>query len=245
MGSLGEEELVQMVRDYIESSESFTSIPFVSPKHPVDPEPQPSLQDILSEATAYETEVLNKVMMYVRKMGEASSLKKWVVMRLRMDGYEASLCKSHWVSTFDRRVMQFSDEYEYIDVMKVEKNKHGSRGGRSCSRLIVDMDFRSQFEVARPTQAYKDLISTLPSVFVGTEERLEKTVSLLCSAAKQSLKEKGLHVPPWRKAKYMHSKWLSKNCKKVSVWPDPEILDHSTDDDEQRRGSSICCPSIF
>lgn len=103
----------------------------------------------------------------------------------------------------------FTGDYEYIDVMMKESN--------GSVRLIVDIDFRSQFELARPTQAYQDLSNSLPSIFVGTEEKLNDIISLLCAAAKQSLKEKGLHVPPWRKASYMHSKWLSHNCKKIAL----------------------------
>ena len=84
-------------------------------------------------------------------------------------------------------------------------------------RLIVDLDFRSQFELARPTPFYQELTDTLPLFFVGSEDKLNKIISLLCSAAKQSLKERGLHVPPWRTSTYMQSKWLSKSCKATDV----------------------------
>ena len=90
---------------------------------------------------------------------------------------------------------------------------------KSGTRVIVDMDFRSQFELARPTSNYKKLVETLPSIFVGTEEKLASVVSLLCTAAKESLKENGLHIPPWRKASYMLPKWFSENCKKFSISP--------------------------
>ena len=89
-----------------------------------------------------------------------------------------------------------------------------NNGGKS-TRLIVDVDFRSQFELAKPTAAYKELTDILPCVFVGTETKLSQIVSLLCCAAKESLKEKGFYVPPWRKASYMQSKWLSKDCEKI------------------------------
>lgn len=109
-------------------------------------------------------------------------------------------------------VFHFTCDYEYIEVMIMgDKN-----GVITPTRLIVDMEFRSQFELAKPTRAYKELTETLPCVFVGTEAKLAKIISLLCSAAKESLKERGFHVPPWRKASFMQSKWLSKNCKKVS-----------------------------
>lgn len=80
---------------------------------------------------------------------------------------------------------------------------------RKRVRLIVDMDFRSQFELARPTQFYTEMTDSLPLIFVGTESKLCNIISILCSAAKQSLRQQGLHVPPWRTTSYMHSKWLS------------------------------------
>ncbi|XP_043694688.1 uncharacterized protein LOC122645448 [Telopea speciosissima] len=129
-------------------------------------------------------------------------------MRLRMDGYDASLCRTSWVTTFNCP----GGDYEYIDIM-MQDDKGGSSG-----RLIVDIDFKSQFELARPTSSYTQLADTLPSIFVGSETKLDKIISILCTAAKQSLKERGLHVPPWRKTSYMQSKWLS-DCQKVSPTP--------------------------
>ncbi|RVW85040.1 hypothetical protein VitviT2T_027991 [Vitis vinifera] len=221
MGSLGEEELVQMVRDFIESESpspfSLPSSPSNSVNH--DNSTTLTLQEILWRVTGDEVEVLDKILMYVSSVGNAgdaaTNLQKWVVMRLKMDGFEASLCKT------SRRTatggFQFAGGYEYIEVML-----KAAINGVKATRLIVDMDFRSQFELARPTPTYTDLINTLPSIFVGNEEKLNKIISLLCAAAKQSLKERGLHIPPWRKANHMQSKWLSENCKKVPIFPAPK-----------------------
>lgn len=74
---------------------------------------------------------------------------------------------------------------------------------------MVDVDFRSEFEIARPTKTYKAILQTLPYVFVGTCERLQSIVAIASEAAKQSLKKKGMHVPPWRKVEYVRAKWLS------------------------------------
>lgn len=87
-------------------------------------------------------------------------------------------------------------------------------GNGDPMRLIVDIDFKSQFELARPTPTYKELTNILPHIFVGTEDKLNKIISILCSAAKQSLRERGLHIPPWRTITYMQSKWLS-DCHKL------------------------------
>ncbi|XP_042512902.1 uncharacterized protein LOC122087731 isoform X2 [Macadamia integrifolia] len=214
MGSqeLEEEELVQMVRDFIES-ESPSSPSFASSQG-LTFNQQPTyltLQEILGSVEDTEEEVLQKVLKYLRNKntaGKTTNLKKWLVMRLRIDGYDASLCRTSWVTTFNCP----GGDYEYIDIMMQDDN-----GG--VGRLIVDIDFKSQFELARPTSSYAQLTDTLPSIFVGCETKLNKIISILCTAAKQSLKERGLHVPPWRRTSYMQSKWLSDNCQKVRPTP--------------------------
>lgn len=76
-------------------------------------------------------------------------------------------------------------------------------------RLFIDIDFRSEFEVARSTGAYKCVLQLLPDIFVGKSDRLGQIISIISEAAKLSLKKKGMHIPPWRKAEYMRAKWLS------------------------------------
>jgi hypothetical protein len=76
-------------------------------------------------------------------------------------------------------------------------------------RLIIDIDFRSEFEIARQTSGYKELLQSLPLIFVGKSDRIRQIVSIVSEASKQSLKKKGMHFPPWRKADYMRAKWLS------------------------------------
>lgn len=120
--------------------------------------------------------------------------------------------ESLWVP-FGTQVFKFTGDYEYIDVMMKDERDGDDT---TQTRLIIDLDFRAQFELARPTQTYTELKNALPSIFVGSEGKLNEIIYLICSAAKQSLKEKGLHIPPWRKASYMQSKWLSHNYKKIS-----------------------------
>ena len=76
-------------------------------------------------------------------------------------------------------------------------------------RILVDVDFRSEFEIARSTKSYRALLQSLPSTFVGTADRVSEIVTVVSAAAKQSLKKKGLHFPPWRKPEYMRAKWLA------------------------------------
>ncbi|KAJ0264760.1 Uncharacterized protein HA466_0030560 [Hirschfeldia incana] len=107
--------------------------------------------------------------------------------------YDSSLCKSKW----EKSPLFPAGEYEYIDVVVGEE------------RLLIDVDFRSEFDIARQTSGYKALLQSLPFIFVGKSNRLTQIVSLISEAAKRSLKKRGMHLPPWRKAEYMRSKWMS------------------------------------
>ncbi|XVF32480.1 hypothetical protein REPUB_Repub17cG0086500 [Reevesia pubescens] len=108
-------------------------------------------------------------------------------------GYDASICKSRW----EKSPSFSAGEYEYIDVI-IEGE-----------RLLIDIDFRSEFEIARSTKSYKSMLQTLPFIFVGKADRLQKIIAIVSEAVKQSLKKKGMHIPPWRKAEYVKAKWLS------------------------------------
>ncbi|KAL8466958.1 hypothetical protein ACS0TY_035876 [Phlomoides rotata] len=218
--SIDDEKLSQMIRDYIEIGSTAPDSCLFPPSDQLDHKYDHkkhvcALQEIMEESPDAEDEIYSKIKLYLKdnnllSMEKLNMLKKWIVFRLQIDKYEAHLCKTSWSAPLaNPSVFQFRGEYEYVEVMMREK------GGRKEMRLIVDIDFRRQFGVARATTSYQELINALPLVFVGTEEKLEKLVSLICSAAKQSLKERGLHIPPWRRASYMQSKWLSKNCKRV------------------------------
>ncbi|XP_010539155.1 PREDICTED: uncharacterized protein LOC104813285 [Tarenaya hassleriana] len=216
MGSLGDDEFEQLVIDYIES-------PVVDhrKKSPTPLSPLLSLKEVLGNVHEDEREIMQKIAAYSKRKklpyegdDEKREMMKKLVAKLKSDGYDASLCRTSWDSSFDRRegcqVFKFKGKYEYIDVITTT-SANGETKPRK--RIIVDLDFKSQFEVAKPAKAYKDITQILPVVFVATEERLKKVVSLVCSALKRSMKEEGMHLPPWRKPDYMRSKWLSENRK--------------------------------
>ncbi|XP_021713914.1 uncharacterized protein LOC110682018 [Chenopodium quinoa] len=212
MGSLEEEKLLEMVHDFIESSDSQTSSShnFYNPPnthkhaHFLHSTRFFTLQEILRKKTGEERDILERVERLMKnkmEMEKTSRVKKWVVKCLKLEGICASLCHTSWVTTPSCPC----GNYEYIEVCKGDDAK-----GRS-QKLIVDIDFKSQFEVARPTQSYTQLTSKLPIIFVGNEDKLNRIISLLCSAAQESLKERGLHIPPWRRPTYMLSKWKLSN----------------------------------
>ncbi|KAF5962170.1 hypothetical protein HYC85_003379 [Camellia sinensis] len=128
-------------------------------------------------------------------------LRKIVTDGLLLLGYDASICKSRW----EKSSSSPAGEYEYIDVV-VEGE-----------RVLIDIDFRSEFEIARSTGGYKAILQTLPHIFVGRADRLQQIVSIVSEAARQSLKKKGMHIPPWRKAEYMRAKWLSPHTRTTTA----------------------------
>ncbi|CAI9753079.1 unnamed protein product [Fraxinus pennsylvanica] len=207
MGSFEEENLYQMVNDFLESESTpplLSSDPqslFLNGHHTK----YYILQEILESGNVAETYVLESVMKHMRKkIGERSTtaLKKWLVKKLKIDGHNATLCHSSWPTTLNCP----GGEHDYIEIILEDLN--------GCPlKVIVDTDFKSQFELARPTSTYKELFSMVPSIFVGTEQKLKKIISILCAEARISFLEKGLHVPPWRTSNYMQSKWFSASQK--------------------------------
>ncbi|KAJ4750654.1 DUF506 family protein (DUF506) [Rhynchospora pubera] len=148
-------------------------------------------------ATVSERNLLADVATLVDKhkiCKRTDELRKIVADGLRSNGYDASICKSRW----DKSASFPAGEYEYIDVVFKEGD-----------RVIVEVDFRSEFEIARSTKGYRALLQSLPSIFVGKEDRLQQIVAVASEAARLSLKKKGLSFPPWRKPEYMRNKWLS------------------------------------
>ncbi|KAH7517284.1 hypothetical protein FEM48_Zijuj09G0047200 [Ziziphus jujuba var. spinosa] len=132
-----------------------------------------------------------------------------VADRLSAMGYNSSICKSRWEKSHSYP----AGEYEYIDVII------------QGERLLIDIDFRSEFEIARPTKTYKTILQTLPYIFVGKADRLQRIISVVSEAAKQSLKKKGMHIPPWRRAEYVKAKWLSPHTRETLSSPSSKASD--------------------
>lgn len=92
-------------------------------------------------------------------------------------------------------------EHSYVEVAVQ------TRSGKSV-RVVVELSFRAEFEVARASAGYRALVTALPEVFVGRADRLRGVVKVMCAAAKQCMKDNNMHMGPWRKHKYMQAKWL-------------------------------------
>ncbi|KAJ8568960.1 hypothetical protein K7X08_032697 [Anisodus acutangulus] len=118
---------------------------------------------------------------------------------LRNAGFNCYICKSKWKSSPEIP----SGEYTYMEVVQNASSKNGE-----LMKVIIELNFREEFEMARANEGYNRLVKQLPEVYVGKVERLRNLIKILCCASKKSMKEKKMHMAPWRKHKYMQAKYL-------------------------------------
>ncbi|PIN14021.1 hypothetical protein CDL12_13368 [Handroanthus impetiginosus] len=128
-----------------------------------------------------------------------------VMAYLRSCGYNAAICKTKWQSSGGLT----AGNHEFFDVIRTENS----------TRYFIDMDFASEFEIARPTDSYERLLQHLPRVFVGTSEDLKQILKVVSDAARRSLKSKDLHLPPWRKHRFMQNKWFGPYRRTENLFP--------------------------
>ncbi|XP_062208237.1 uncharacterized protein LOC133909702 [Phragmites australis] len=136
---------------------------------------------------------------FTRGQCSGSCIRHLLVKLLRYSGYDAAVCTSKWQG-FDKIP---GGDHEYIDVIM-------SNDPAGPERLIIDIDFRSHFEIARAVDSYGTLLNSLPVVYVGTLPRLKQFLHVMVDAAKWSLKQNSMPLPPWRSLSYLQAKWHSK-----------------------------------
>ncbi|KAK7246501.1 hypothetical protein RIF29_41370 [Crotalaria pallida] len=136
-------------------------------------------------------------------------LMREVSRRLQQAGFSSAICKTKWRSSPNIP----AGEHTFLDVIDNTSSKKGE------VRVIIELNFRAEFEMARGSDDYNRLIRKLPEVFVGKVERLSNLIKILCMAAKRCMKEKKMHMGPWRKHRYMHAKWLGPCDRNTSTTP--------------------------
>ncbi|KAL8171579.1 hypothetical protein V2J09_023383 [Rumex salicifolius] len=136
----------------------------------------------------------------IAKLGlcKGSCIRFALAKFLRHSGYDAAVCDSKWQGC--SKVP--GGDHEYIDVLKY--NNDGS-----SDRLIIDIDFRSHFEIARAVESYDKILNSLPVVYVGSLTKLKSLLQVMSEAVSSSLKQNSMPVPPWRSLAYLQAKWQS------------------------------------
>ncbi|TYH39261.1 hypothetical protein ES332_D12G168100v1 [Gossypium tomentosum] len=130
--------------------------------------------------------------------GCRNCLQRELSIRLQSVDFNCYICKSKWRSSPEIP----SGEHTYLEVVDKSKAKKGK------VRVVIELNFRAEFEMARASEDYNKLIAVLPELLVGKAERFKALTKILCLAAKKCMKEKKMHLAPWRKYKYMQAKWL-------------------------------------
>ncbi|XP_058741435.1 uncharacterized protein LOC131613811 [Vicia villosa] len=161
------------------------------------------LNDVFSNnADHYRIKLLEHVseaidLIAFSKERNLSNFRKTVAAFLREKGHDAAVCVTTW-NAYDGAITAGS--YEFIDVVQT---------GFITRRYFVDLEFRAQFEIVRPTQRFSEVLSSVPGVFVGGETELRRFITILCDAAKRCFMSRELSIPPWRKTRFMKNKWFA------------------------------------
>ncbi|WRX12826.1 Protein of unknown function PDDEXK-like - like 6 [Theobroma cacao] len=106
----------------------------------------------------------------------------------------------------------YASDHKYIDEINYNKG--------SSERLIIDIDFRSHFEVARGVDSYDRILNSLP---------------LMVDAAGSSLKQNSMPFPPWRSLAYLQAKWQSP-YQRQSTPNEHDLEDNVSSDNKQCNG---------
>ncbi|AAF02145.1 hypothetical protein AtNW77_Chr3g0162891 [Arabidopsis thaliana] len=138
-----------------------------------------------------------------------------VMSLLRELGHNAAICKTKWKSSGGLT----AGNHEFIDVV------YTPSASSQSVRFIVDLDFSSRFQIARPTSQYARVLQSLPAVFVGKGDDLKRILRLVCDAARISLRNRGLTLPPWRKNRYMQTRWLGPYKRTTNLTPSTSGVD--------------------
>ncbi|KAL3531061.1 hypothetical protein ACH5RR_010383 [Cinchona calisaya] len=153
-------------------------------------------------------DVIKAVEVFSCVKSNAPVLRRNVMAFLRNLGYNTAISKTKWESSGGLA----AGNYEFIDVLRSESLNR-------FTRYIIDLDFAREFEIARPTSNYERAVRLMPRVFVGKSEELKQILKVMSDAAKRSLKSRGLHLPPWRKHRYMQNKWVGPYKRTTNIFP--------------------------
>ncbi|KAJ6830961.1 uncharacterized protein M6B38_351720 [Iris pallida] len=197
------------------------------------------LQSALSRSSPTETRLRSDTEEAIARMRSAGTvcscskepccrdcMLRDVADRLRGAGCDTSVCISKWRRSPDvpsGTILSMPDfgEHRYVDAVEAQN------GGKSpSSRVVIELNLRAEFEMARGNGEYNSLVSRLPEMFVGKPERLRRVIKIMCSAAKRCMKENKMHIAPWRKHKYMLAKWFSASCERMLPPPpcQPQLI---------------------
>lgn len=213
-----EHDLAAMVRDFVENGSSGTDSRHSSDNEVAFCDLTQLADSVLyykHSADEYEndlTSIVNSLVLSLKDTNKdllnldnktegpckGSCIRFSLVKLLQISGYDAAVCTSTWQAHGNVP----GGDHVYIDVIN-----HRDNG--NSERLIIDIDFRSHFEIARAVDSYEKILDSLPVIFVGSIRKLKHLLSVMVEAARTSLKQNAMPLPPWRSLAYLLAKWQS------------------------------------
>ncbi|KAF7803443.1 uncharacterized protein G2W53_042554 [Senna tora] len=191
------------------------------------------LQSVICRSSSIETGIRNATKEALKEIQSAETvcgcgretslsccrmcLMREVSRRLQNHGYNTAICKTKWRSSLDIP----AGEHTFVDVLDNTSSKKGEM------RVMIELNLRAEFEMARGSEEYNRLVRRLPEVFVGKAERLGNIIKIMCNAGKKCMKQKKMHMGPWRKQKYMQAKWLGP-CERNTNWSSTSLFSKRT-----------------
>ncbi|XP_076905973.1 uncharacterized protein LOC143561891 [Bidens hawaiensis] len=170
--------------------------------------------DMLSVVNSLILSINSMDLEYMKCSCNSSCIRFSLVKLLRLSGYDAAVCTSRWQGT--GKVP--GGDHEYIDIINYTDPTNSDR-------LIIDIDFRSHFEIARAVPSYNRILNSLPVVYMGPLTKLKQYLQVMVEAAKSSLKQNSMPLPPWRSLAYLQSKWDSSYQRQM--YPETEPVSDS------------------
>ncbi|MBA0613427.1 hypothetical protein Godav_013866 [Gossypium davidsonii] len=127
----------------------------------------------------------------------ANCIRYSLVKLLGLSRYDDDVCVSRW----QRSGKVPGGDHQYIDVVNYNNG--------NSERVIIDIDFRSHFKIARAVDSYDRILHSLPVVYVGSLTQFKQLLHLMVEAARSSLRQNSMLFPSWRSLAYLQAKWYS------------------------------------
>ncbi|XP_057522008.1 uncharacterized protein LOC130802125 isoform X1 [Amaranthus tricolor] len=226
-----EHDLAAMVSDFLENNGSYGADSWCSSDSDSGFCDLHHLADKISffkrSVDQYESDLQSVVQSLLLSMGKTdlqlvktglcngSCIRYALVKLLRSSGYDAAVCSSKWQGC--NKVP--GGDHEYVQVVNYLNDG-------STEHTIIDIDFRSHFEIARAVESYDKILKSLPVAFVGSLTKLKQFLQVMVEAARVSLKQNSMPLPPWRSLAYLQAKWHSPYQRRVS--PEEQNIKSST-----------------
>ena len=147
-------------------------------------------------------------------------------------GYDARV--EHTDVRETRRYLQSAMRHEFIVVRIPEEDDQ-----QSAEEYTVDIRFKEQFSMPRPTSRYVTALNLVPEAFVGTRARLLSGARAVWREMELAFAYHGMTpLPPWRKEDRFLARWCPEE-KKAGVSNTVQQYREISDTDRRADGENI------